>query len=89
VEAGYYRKRDDLPLIDSKSGDIDIKLHVGGLGEEHANKALLDVRSRTGKVPVKLIGLSGVRRVYLDVATGKGSSRQRQYLGSNPTKHHR
>ena len=62
-------------LIDSKSGDIDIKLHVGGLGEEHAKKALIDVRSKTGKLRVKLIELSGGRRVHLDVVTGKGTCR--------------
>jgi len=61
-------------LIDSKSGDIDIKLHVGGL-EEHPEKALIDVRSKTGKLRVKLIELSGGRRVHLDVVTGKGTSR--------------
>lgn len=62
-------------LIDSKSGGVDIKLHVGGLGEERANKALIDVRSKIGKVKVKLIELSGGRRVHLDVVTGKGTSR--------------
>jgi hypothetical protein len=58
-------------LIDPKSGDIDIRLHVGGLGEEHAEKALIDVRSKTGKRGVKLIELSGAKRVHLDVVTGK------------------
>ena len=63
-------------LIDSKSGDIDIKLHVGGLGEETAKKALVDVRSKTGKVRVRLIELNGGRRVHLDVVTGKGMPHQ-------------
>jgi len=63
-------------LIDSKSGNIDVKLHVGGLGEERAKKALMDVRTKTGKLRVKLIELSGGRRVHLDVVTGKGTSRQ-------------
>lgn len=58
-------------LIDSKSGDIDIKLHVGGWGKKHAKQALID-----GKLGVKLITLSGGRRVHLDVITGKGTSCQ-------------
>ena len=62
-------------LIDSKSGGVDIKLHVGGLGEERADKALIDVRSKTGKVKVKPIEMSGGRRVHLDVVNGKGTSR--------------
>lgn len=72
-------------LIGSKSGDIDIKLHIGGLGQEHAKKALIDVRSKTGKLRVKLIELSGGRRVHLDVVTGKGTSRH-PIKGTIPTK---
>jgi hypothetical protein len=55
------------------------------LGEERAKKALIDVRSKTGKLRVKLIELSGGRRVHLDVVTGKGTSHQLNEV-SIPTK---
>lgn len=59
-------------FFESKNSNIDILLNIGGQGSSKANKANVDVRSRSGKVAIKVTEIAEGRRLNLDTTTMKG-----------------
>lgn len=59
-------------FFESKNSNIDILLNIGGQGSSRANKANVDVRSKSGKVAIKVMEIAEGRRLNLDTTTVKG-----------------
>jgi hypothetical protein len=59
-------------FFETKNSNIDILLSIGGQGSSRASKANVDIRSKSGKVTIKVVEIVEGRRLNLDTNTGKG-----------------
>jgi hypothetical protein len=66
-------------IFETKSGNVEILLSVGGVGSARSQKANVDVKAKYGRATVRVIEIAEGRRLNLDIATGKGV-----YSNSNP-----
>lgn len=59
-------------FFETKTGNVEIFLSIGGVGNSRAQKANIDVKAKQGRAVVKVVEIVEGRRLNLDVATGKG-----------------
>jgi hypothetical protein len=59
-------------IFETKTGNVDILLGVGGIGSGRSQKANVDVKAKHGRATVRVVEIVEGRRLNLDVATGKG-----------------
>jgi len=59
-------------FFETKNSNIDILLSIGGQGSSRTNKANVDIRSKNGKVAIKVMEIVEGRRLNLDATTAKG-----------------
>jgi hypothetical protein len=59
-------------IFETKTGNVDILLSVGGVGSVKSQKANVDVKAKQGRATIRVVEIVEGRRLNLDVATGKG-----------------
>ena len=59
-------------IFETKTGNVDILLSVGGVGSARSQKANVDVKAKQGRATVRVVEIAEGRRLNLDIATGKG-----------------